>query len=50
MQETQEMWLQCLGEEDLWEGKGNISWLENLMDRSLVSYSPWVTKSWTQLE
>ena len=54
MQETQEMHVQSLDQEDpLEEGNGNplqYSCLEKSHgQRSLVGYSPWVTKSWTWL-
>ena len=54
MQETQETQVQSLGGEDpLEEENGNplqYSCLKNSMEkRSLVDYSPWGCKGWTQL-
>ena len=35
------MWIQCLSQEDPWRRKEQPFLLENLMDWSLVSYTPW---------
>jgi len=51
IQETQETWVQSLGQEDpLEEGNGTVlqySYLKNLMDRGAWwAIVQWVTKSW----
>ena len=53
MQETQEMWVRSLGQEDPldreWQPTPVFLPEKSHGQRSLVGYSPWVAKSWTQL-
>ena len=52
MQETQEMWVQPLGQKVPWRRNWHplqYSCLENSMDRKAWATIPWVAKSQTQL-